>query len=163
MLTTADIDYVACMLCERACRTPELECREYERHDLRSPIHLTPITHPGGPLRQRLGRECMGMDLSSSGLRVLWRGGPPPERFVVRLLDTLDEPNNVEARRVWMKKVDLGRYEIGLEFCGVHPMTQEQEGPHLIDDSVVAEMTGAANQEKELAMDDIMDMSSFAS
>lgn len=157
MLTTADTDYVASLLGERACRTPELECRAHERHDLRSPIHLTSITHPGGPLLPRLGRECMGMDLSRSGLRVLWRGGPPPERFVVRLRRAPDEAVHVEARRVWMKKVDLGRYEIGLEFYGLHPVAQEPEDAYLIDSSLVAEMTGAANEERS------EDLSSFAS
>lgn len=97
-----------------------------------SPSHDDAIPHDnrrrfgrinGRGLRTRLGEVA---DLSAGGMRVVCRAKPPALDSVLHL--ELSHPEGdamvpLKARIVWVRKVSLFRYEIGLNFEDVNAST----------------------------------------
>lgn len=158
-MNEVDKGYVGTVQCERAGRTPDLECRAEPRVDVAIPVHITPIMGPGAPVRPRLGRECQAIDISRSGMRVLWRGAPPPEELVIRLKDAEGGSVLIEAKRVWWQKVVTGRHDMGIQFRGLHP-TSDASAEYLLEQDFFNFLTGTENK-GELGESDILDLASF--
>jgi hypothetical protein len=98
--------------------------RQFERHPYPSLVRVTPLEAPGGRLRPYLTRQCPTIDLSQSGIRLLWIGGEKPQRVVITFVQGDGALREIESAVVWWKELGPSRIELGLRFVGAHPCAE---------------------------------------
>ena len=123
-MTLSDKRYIAQVLERVAGHVEVEEGREFERHPFPSLVKVTPLEAPGGRLRAYLTRQCPTIDLSQSGIRLLWIGSERPERVVIGFEPGKGVKREIESTVVWWKELGPSRIELGLRFIGAHPCVE---------------------------------------
>ena len=127
MFANYDLDYVNLAIEEGSIPQPAFECRAAPRVPYPILFHCIPIGFPGEQLRLRFRRQVGGINISRTGLRFLWKGGPPPDRMVVQLPTVDGGTVDLECSLVWSREAGDGRWDLGLEFRGQYPMSRKDE------------------------------------
>lgn len=121
----SDKRYIAAAL-ERALEPVDgPEGREAQRHTFLTRVQVTPLEEAGGRLRPYRTRRCPTINVSQSGLRLLWIGTERPSRVVVELEGAGDSPTRIECAVAWWKELTADRNELGLQFLGRYPCPEE--------------------------------------
>jgi|GEM_PF-4164864 len=123
-MTLNDKQYIASVLERVAGHVAPEEGRQFERHPFPSIVKVTPLASPGARLHPYLTRSCPTIDLSKSGMRLLWIGSQVPERVVIAM-DGADGAIEIECAVAWSRELGPARVEMGLRFLGRYPCSEE--------------------------------------
>ena len=124
-MTLNDKRYIAAALKRASLPADGPDGRDARRHPFQTLLQVTPIEKAGGRLRPYRTRRCPTINVSQSGLRLLWIGTERPSRVVVELEGTGDNPTRIECSVAWWKELTADRNELGLQFQGRYPCPEE--------------------------------------
>lgn len=124
-MTLNDKHYIAAALKRASLPADGPDGRDARRHPFQTLLQVTPIEKAGGRLRPYRTRRCPTINVSQSGLRLLWIGTERPSRVVVELEGAGDNPTRIECSVAWWKELTADRNELGLQFQGRYPCPEE--------------------------------------